>query len=242
MDEYICGRHSVIEALKSERQINKVLIGDTVEPRFRREIEELCRAKGVPFQKAEKRVLDKVAGPDNRGIAAQVAAAAYVEVEDILEAARTKGEAPLVVILSQVEDPRNLGAIIRTAHSAGAHGIIIPKRRSAVLNQTVFKAAQGAAEYLPVARVSNLVQTAQQLKESGLWLVAGDMNGSNYWDVDLSGPLALVLGGEGQGIQPLLLKTCDFVATIPMLGKLNSLNVSAAAAVLLYEVVKRRMS
>ncbi len=240
-DEYISGRNSVLEALKAGRSINRVLIGENINRSFAGEIEGLCKGKGIPFIKADKRVLDKLAGPDNRGIAAQIAPAAYISIEDILARAKAKGEEPLLIILSQVEDPHNLGAIMRTAYSAGAHGIIIPKRRAASLNQTVFKVAQGAAEYLPVARVANLVQAAQQLKQAGLWLIAADMNGDNFWDVDFSGPLALILGGEGKGIPPLLLKNCDFSAKIPMLGQISSLNVSAAAAILLYEAVKRRI-
>lgn len=240
MKDYIIGRHSVLEALKAGRPINRVWLSKSAEGAFAREVVELCRSQGIPLDKVEKRFLDKLAGPDHRGIAAQAAAAPYVEVADMLAAAAAKGEPPLLVILAQVEDPHNVGAIMRTAHSAGAHGLIIPKRRAAALNQTVIKVAQGAAEYLPVARVTNLVRTAQELKEAGLWLIAADMEGDVFWEMDFSGPLALVLGSEGQGIPPLLRKQCDLTAKIPMLGELSSLNVSAAAAILLYEAVKRR--
>jgi len=241
MSDYICGRNSVLEALRSGREINRVLISSTTEKAFAAQIKDLCRANGIPFDIVEKKILDRTAGPDNRGVAAQVAAAEYVDVSDIIDAARAKGEQPFVVILAEVEDPHNLGAIMRTAHSAGAHGVIIPKRRAASLNQTVIKVAQGAAEYLPVARVTNLVHAAKELQEAGLWLIAAEMEGEDFWDVDFSGPVALVMGGEDRGIPELLLKNCDLRAKIPLLGNISSLNVSAAASVLLYEVVRRRM-
>ncbi len=242
MSDYLWGRNSVLEALKAGRPVNRLWLASGLEPGFARQVTELCLQKGIPFDRVDKSFLTKLAGPDHRGVVAQVAAQAYVEVADLLAAARAKGEPPLLVMLAAVEDPHNLGAILRSAYCAGAHGVIIPKRRAASLNGTVAKVAQGAAEHLPVARVANLVQTAQELQKEGLWLVAGDMEGVPYWQVDFSGPLALILGGEGQGIPPLLRKTCDWVASIPLRGQLTSLNVSAAAAVLLYEAVRCRLA
>lgn len=238
--EVICGKNSVLEALRSSRQINQVLLAEGLEPAFANQVIELCRAKAVPYKFAGRNQLEKTAGPDNRGVVAEVAAASYVEISEMLAAARAEGQAPLLVILDGVEDPHNLGAVIRTALCAGAHGLIIPKRNAVSLNQTVSKVSAGAIEHLPVARVSNLVQTVEELKKEGLWVVAADMDGQRLWDVDMSGPLVIVLGGEGRGISPLLRSHCDFVASIPLMGAVSSLNVSAAAAVMLYEALRRR--
>lgn len=242
MSEYICGRNSVLEALKGEREINRIYMAVGIEKAFAAQVKALCRDRGIPFDMVERAKLDKLAGPDHRGVAAQVAAVQYVEVEDILALARERNEVPFVLILAEVEDPQNLGAILRTADCAGVHGVIIPKRRAASLNQTVAKVAQGAAEHVPVARVANLVQAAKTLQEAGLWLVAAEMDGEPFWTVDFSGPIALVLGGEDRGVPALLAKQCDFHASIPLLGQISSLNVSAATAVLLYEVVRRRLT
>ncbi len=239
MSELICGRNSVIAALKSNREINRVLIADGVERSFSAQVVALCRQRGVPYMVTDKRQLEKLAGSDNRGIVAQVAAIKYVEICDILTAAAEKNEQPLIIILSEVEDPHNLGAIMRTACCAGAHGIIIPKRRAAAVNQTVDKVSAGAVDYLPVARVPNLTQAVKELKKAGLWIVAADMQGEDYDKVDLTGPLAIVMGGEDKAIGPLLLKECDLVAKIPITGPITSLNVSAAAAILIFEVKRR---
>lgn len=238
--EVICGKNSVLEALRSSRQINQVLLAEGLEPAFASQVTELCRAKAVPFKFVGRNQLIKIAGEDNRGVVAEVAAASYVEVSEMLDAARAAGQAPLLVILDGVEDPHNLGAVIRTALCAGAHGLIIPKRNAVSLNQTVSKVSAGAVEYLPVARVSNLVQIVDELKKEGLWAVAADMDGQSLWNIDMSGPLVIILGGEGRGISPLLRSHCDFVASIPLMGAVSSLNVSAAAAVMLYEALRRR--
>ncbi|MCL2677793.1 MAG: 23S rRNA (guanosine(2251)-2'-O)-methyltransferase RlmB [Clostridiales bacterium] len=240
MNEMICGKNSVLEALKGGRAVSRVFLAQGIDRAFVRQVIELCREKGVPYLKIPRPQLEKLAGADNRGVAAEIAAAEYVETADILRAAKEKGEPPLLLILAEVEDPHNLGAVMRTALCAGAHGIIIPKRRSATLNQTVAKVSAGAVEHLPVARVANLVAAVAELQEAGLWVVAADMRGAPLWEVDLTGPLAIVLGGEGAGIAPLLLSKCDFKASIPMRGPLSSLNVSAAAAVFLYEAARRR--
>ncbi|MGI5892317.1 MAG: 23S rRNA (guanosine(2251)-2'-O)-methyltransferase RlmB [Bacillota bacterium] len=240
MSEFICGRNSVIAALKSEREINRVLIAQGVDRSFSAQVVALCKKRGIPYVITNRLQLEKIAGADNRGIVAQVAAIKYVEIEDILALAAERKEHPLVIVLSEVEDPHNLGAIIRTACCAGAHGIIIPKRRAASVNHTVDKVSAGAVAYMPVARVANLTQAVRELKKAGLWVVAADMMGGDYRDVDLSGPLAIVMGGEDKAIGPLLLKECDFVARIPITGEISSLNVSAAAAILIFEAINRR--
>lgn len=238
--EIICGRNAVVEALKSGRAVNKVWLADNNDPAFSGAVFRLCQQGGVPCHKLPRVKLDKLAGPDHRGVAAELAALEYAEVADILAAAAEKGEPPFVIVLDQIEDPHNLGAIIRTALCAGAHGVIVPRRRAAALNQTVLKTSAGAANYLPVARVANLNQALDQLKQAGCWAVAADMDGREMWDCDLTGPVALVLGGEGAGLSALLKKNCDLVAAIPMQGSLGSLNVSNAGAVLMYEILRQR--
>ena len=172
---------------------------------------------------------------------AQVAAYEYATVEDILEKAREKGEAPFIFILDNIEDPHNLGAIIRTANLAGAHGVIIPKRRAAGLTSTVAKTSAGALNYTPVAKVTNLGQTIDELKEKGLWFVCADMNGETMYRLNLTGPIGLVIGNEGEGVSRLIREKCDFVASIPMKGDIDSLNASVAAGVLAYEIVRQRL-
>ncbi|MBR2782605.1 MAG: 23S rRNA (guanosine(2251)-2'-O)-methyltransferase RlmB [Firmicutes bacterium] len=238
--ELLCGRNAVLEALKSGRSVNKVWLADNNDPAFAGAVFRLCQQAGVPCHKLPRTKLDRLAGPDHRGVAAELAALAYAELEDILQQAADRGEQPFVILLDQVEDPHNLGAVIRTALCAGAHGVVVPKRRAAALNQTVVKTSAGAANYLPVARVANLNQALDRLKQAGCWAVAADMDGQPMWDCDLTGPMALVLGGEGAGVSPLLKKNCDLVAAIPMQGSLGSLNVSNAGAVLMYEILRQR--
>ena len=240
MSEIICGKNNVLEALKSGREINRVLLAQGLDYGFVSGIKQLCRDNGVVCMDVPKQKLEKLAGADNRGVVAELAAVDYAEVEDILALAAERGEPPFVILLDDVEDPHNLGAVIRTALCAGAHGVVIPKRRAAALNQTVSRVSSGAVEYLPVARVANLPQTVEKLKKAGVWVAAADMKGKPLWQSDLSGPIALVMGSEGKGISPLLLSLCDFTVSIPMKGQLDSLNVSAAAAVLLYEVARTR--
>ena len=238
--EILCGRNAVTEALKSGRSVNKVWLADNNDPAFAGAVFRLCQQRGVPCHKLPRRKLDQLAGADHRGVAAELAALEYVEPADILKSAAEKGEQPFVILLDSVEDPHNLGAIIRSALCAGAHGVVVPKRRAAALNQTVIKTSAGAANYLPVARVANLNQALDQLKQAGCWAVAADMDGEEMWGLDLTGPLVLVLGGEGAGVSPLLKKNCDLVASIPMQGPLGSLNVSNAGAVLMYEILRQR--
>jgi len=240
MNEIICGRNAVLEVLKSGRSVNRVLLSDSTDPAFAGAVFKLCKEKGVPCRKLPKDQLRKIAGPDHHGVAAEIAAQEYASLEDILALADRKGEAPFVVVLDGVEDPHNLGAIIRTALCAGAHGVVIGKHRAVALNQTVMKTSAGAANHLPVARVTNISQALRTLKDAGCWVCAADMDGQPLWDLDLSGPLALVMGGEGQGLSPLVKKNCDMVAALPMQGPVSSLNVSVSAGVLLYEAVHQR--
>ena len=239
--EIICGRNPVCEAIKGGATVNKVLLADNIERSFAAQVVDLCRERGIVYAFVPKNQLEKAAGTDNRGIIAYIAPFAYVEPEDMLQAAKEKGENPFIVILDGVEDPHNLGAIIRTALCAGAHGVIIPKRRSAALTQTVNKVSSGALQYMKVARVANLAQCIGKLKEEGLWIAGADMNGENIYKTNLKGPLALVLGAEGDGLSPLIRQKCDFIVSLPMKGPLNSLSVSAAGAVCMYEIMKANM-
>ena len=236
----ISGRNNVIEALKSDCSINRVYIADNIMHAFDAQIVELCELRGVPYQRLTRAKLAQLAGDDNRGIACELAAANYLEVEDIIALAKGKDQPPLLVILDDIEDPHNLGAIIRTALCVGAHGVIIPKRRAAQLNDTAARTSAGAFAYMPVARVANLAQTIEQLKAAGLWIAGADMHGKTCWDCDFSGPLAVVFGSEGKGISRLIKEKCDFLTSIPVRGAVTSLNVSAAAAVILYEVAHAR--
>ncbi|HET7755386.1 MAG TPA: 23S rRNA (guanosine(2251)-2'-O)-methyltransferase RlmB [Anaeromyxobacteraceae bacterium] len=206
------------------------------------EIERLARSAGAKVRSAPRARLDRLAGTDrHQGVVAVVADYAYREVDDLLELARERGEPPLVVVLDGVEDPQNLGAIIRSAHALGAHGVIVPKDRAAGISPAVAKASAGAVEHTAVARVTNVAQTIERLKEAGVWSVATAAEATtDLGDVDLTGPTALVMGGEGQGVRPLVRRTADHLARIPMSGKVGSLNASAAAAICLYEVARQR--
>ena len=197
--------------------------------------------KGVVIQEVSRQKLDELSQTKNhQGVIALVSAHDYVEVEDILAAARAKGEDPFIILLDGITDPHNLGAILRTAECAGAHGVIIPKRRSVGLNATVGKTSAGAIEYMPVAKVTNLVKTMEQLKKEGLWFACADMGENDHFDTNLKGPIGLVIGSEGEGVSRLVKENCDFTASIPMYGKISSLNASVAAALLMYEVVRQR--
>lgn len=240
--EILRGRNPVLEALRRGRTINKVIAAKNQDPSFLRPLKELCKEKKVPFQMAERGRLDAISD-NHQGVIAFVSPVAYVEIADILAVAKKRGEDPLVVILAEVEDPHNLGAVMRTCECAGVHGIIIAKHGAAPITETVMKVAAGAAEYVPVARVANLSQAIRELKENGLWIAGASMTGAiSLWEADLTGGLAIVMGNEGRGIPPLVAKNCDFMVKIPMLGKINSLNVSASAAVLIYEALRQRQS
>lgn len=242
MSDYIIGRNPVLEALKHGTPVNKILTAKGAAKGSVVEIVGRAKEAKVPIQEVERSYLDNlVQSTNHQGVAAVIAAREYVEVEDIIDFARKKGEDLFVLILDEIEDPHNLGAILRTADAVGVHGIIIPKRRAVGLTSTVAKASAGAIEYVPVARVANLVQAVEKLKKEGCWVVAADMDGDNLWDnAGLKGSLACVIGSEGKGVSRLLKEKCDFLVRVPMKGQISSLNASVAAAVLCYEIMRQR--
>lgn len=236
----LIGRNPVAEAMKAGRPIDKILFQKDVQGSARALISK-AKDEGLQIQFVDKIVLDKLApGRPHQGVAAYVAAHTYVGIEEILDAAKKKGEDPLIVILDGLEDPHNLGAILRSCDGAGAHGVIIPSRRSVSLTETVAKASAGAIEYVPVAKTGNLSQTIELLKKKGLWIASVDMDGENYSEANLSGPLAIIIGGEGSGVSRILREKSDYIVSIPMKGHVNSLNASNAAAIVLYEAAKQR--
>ncbi len=236
----IIGRNPVAEALKSGRSVEKIFLLKGGEGSLKK-IEGAARDRHIPIRYLERKALDRMAdGENHQGVAAAVAGFEYCDVDDILDRAAKRGEDPFLILLDGIEDPHNLGAIIRTADAAGAHGVIIAKHRSAGVTAAAEKTAAGAAAYVPVARVTNIVQTTKYLQEQGIWTAAADMDGTPYSRTDLRGPLALVIGGEGRGVSRLEKETCDFCISIPMRGGVNSLNASNAAAVLMYEVLRQR--
>lgn len=240
-NDYVSGRHPVLEALKANRPINKILVSESSEGGSLNEILGKARAKGIVVQRVPKANLSKVAGEHHQGIVAYVAPTEYVELSEITK--RKTGAAPLVVLLDEISDPYNLGAILRSAEATGVQGVVIPKRRAVPLTGVVAKAAAGALEYVPVARVTNLVAAMEELKKAGYWIVGTDLQtDEDYTGVDYKGPTAIVIGAEGQGLSRLVKERCDYVVKMPMLGKLQSLNASVAAGVLLYEVVRQRKS
>lgn len=235
------GRNAVIEAFRSGRTIDKLFVLDGCQDGPIMTIKREASKRGCPVKYVTKERLDQISETGkHQGVIAHAAAYAYAEVEDILENARDKEEAPFIILLDNIEDPHNLGAIIRTANLAGAHGVIIPKNRAVGLTATVAKASAGAINYTPVAKVTNLGQTIEELKKEGLWFVCADMDGTRMYDLDLKGPIGLVIGNEGSGVGRLVKEKCDFTATIPMHGDIDSLNASVAAGVLAYEIVRQR--
>ncbi len=242
IDENILfGRNAVIEALKSEREIDKILIQKGEKEGSVIKIISAAKAKGIVTLEVEKSKLDELTGREkHQGVVAYVAAHEYVSVEEILEDAAAKGEPAFVLILENIQDPHNLGAIIRTAHTAGVHGIIIPKRRAVGLTGTVAKASAGALEHTKVAKVSNIAQTIKDLQQKGLWIACADMDGKVLFEENLTGPIGIVVGSEGEGVSKLTRQTCDYVVSVPMYGKVTSLNASVAASLMVYEVVRQR--
>ncbi|BFH65473.1 23S rRNA (guanosine(2251)-2'-O)-methyltransferase RlmB [Paenibacillus azoreducens] len=242
-EEIIGGKHSVIEALKSGRTINKIWVAENAQKHLTQPIIIEAKKLGVVIQQVDKRKLDQMApGVQHQGVVAQVAPYAYAEVEDILQAAENKGEPPFILLLDEIEDPHNLGSILRTADCTGVHGVIVPKRRSAQVTATVSKTSAGAAEYVPVARVTNLAQTIDSLKEKGIWVVGTDVSAAAgiYETNVFDGPVAIVIGNEGKGMGRLIREKCDVLIKLPMNGRINSLNASVAAGVVMYEVLRRR--
>lgn len=237
----ICGRNPVLEALRSGREIDRLLVAHGTGGGSVTAIIAKCRAKGILIKEISPQKLDYYCGGANhQGVAVMFASQEYATVEDMFVLAETRGEKPFLIICDEIEDPHNLGAIIRTAEATGVHGVIIPERRSASLNATVAKAACGALEYVPVARVTNIANTIDALKQRGVWVFGADMDGDDYTRTDFDTPCALVIGNEGKGIGALTAKKCDAVISLPMCGKINSLNASVAAGILMYEVVRSR--
>jgi len=241
-NDIIEGRNAVIEALRVGRSIDKIFIAKGETDKTLGHIASKAREAGIVVVDADRRKLDNMSVThSHQGVIALVGVNEYCSVEDILAVAEKKGEAPFVVVCDEVSDPRNLGAIIRSAECAGAHGVIIPKRRSAGLTAIVGKASAGAAEHMAIARVPNIPAVLKELKEKGLWVYGAAAGGSNdLWDTDFTGAMALVIGSEGDGIGRLVRENCDFIVNIPMVGKINSLNASAAASVIMYEVLRQR--
>ena len=235
------GRNAVLEVLKSGRDIQKIIVQKgNVEGTIRR-IAGMAKERGIVVQEAARQKLDEMSQTKNhQGVIAIVSEHEYAEVDDILRSAAEKGEKPFIIILDNITDPHNLGAVIRTAECAGAHGVIIPKRRSVGLTAVVGKTSAGALEYMPVARVTNIARTIEELKKQGVWVACADMDGEDYYDASLDGAIALVIGSEGEGVSRLVKEKCDFTVSIPMYGKISSLNASVAGALLMYEVVRQR--
>lgn len=236
------GRNAVIEAFRSGKTIDKLFVLEHCKEGSMNTIIREAKKKDTIINYVKKERLDQMSETGkHQGVIAYVAAYEYSSVDDILEKAAEKGEPPFVFILDNIEDPHNLGAIIRTANLAGAHGVIISKHRAAGLTATVAKTSAGALNYTPVAKVTNISKTIEDLKEKGLWFVCADMGGTTMYDLDLKGPIGLVIGNEGEGVSRLVKEKCDFVAAIPMKGDIDSLNASVAAGVLAYEIVRQRM-
>ena len=242
-DDVLVGRNAVTEALKSGRGINKLWIASGDREGSVAEIAALAKERGIVVQYVERAKIEALAGGHrHQGVLAYVAPVPYAELDDILKAAGEKGEAPFLVLLDELEDPHNLGALLRTADATGVHGILIPKRRSVSLNATVAKTSAGAVEYVPVARIGNIAQTLKKLKEKGFWVAGADMDGEKaYYEADLTGPLVLVVGSEGRGMSRLTKEACDFIVSMPMVGRINSLNASVAGSILMYESMRQRL-
>ena len=241
-ENYIEGRNAVLEAYRSGKTIDKLFVLDGCQDGPVKSITREARKHDSIINYVSKERLDQLSETGkHQGVITVSAAYSYAEVEDILQIARDKGEAPFVFILDGIEDPHNLGAIIRTANLAGAHGVIIPKRRAVGLTPTVAKTSAGAINYTPVAKVTNISNTIKELKDQGMWFVCADMGGTEMYDLNLTGSIGLVIGNEGDGVSKLVKENCDMVASIPMKGDIDSLNASVAAGVLAYEIVRQRL-
>ncbi|MEH7343927.1 23S rRNA (guanosine(2251)-2'-O)-methyltransferase RlmB [Bacillus sp. JJ1532] len=239
--DFIMGKNPVMEALKSGRDINKIFIAEGSQGGQMQQVIGLAKASNVFVQFVPKKKLDQMAEGNHQGVVAQVAAYQYAEIDDLFQAAEKRNEAPFFLLLDEIEDPHNLGSIMRTADAVGAHGIIIPKRRAVGLTATVAKASTGAIEHIPVVRVTNMARTIDELKEKGVWIAGTDAKGSeDYRRFDGTLPLGLVIGSEGKGMGRLIRDKCDFLIHLPMAGHVTSLNASVAAALLMYEVFSKR--
>ncbi|RGO52097.1 23S rRNA (guanosine(2251)-2'-O)-methyltransferase RlmB [Dorea formicigenerans] len=241
-ENMIEGRNAVLEAFRSGKPVDKLLVLDGCQDGPVRTIVREAKKHDTLVQFVDKERLTQLSQTGrHQGVIAYTAAYEYAQVEDMLALAKERGEDPFLILLDDIEDPHNLGAIIRTANLAGAHGVIIPKRRAVGLTATVAKTSAGAINYTPVAKVTNLTKTMKELKEKGLWFVCADMGGESMYKLNLTGPIGLVIGNEGEGVSRLVKETCDFVASIPMKGDIDSLNASVATGVLAYEIVRQRL-
>ena len=241
-ENFIFGRNAVAEALKSGRSINKIIFTEGIRDGSIQKIIDLAKSAGIVFEFANRSKLDKLSeGAKHQGIVAFAAAAKYSTLEEIFSLAEERDEEPFIILLDELEDPHNFGAILRTADAVGVHGVIIPKRRSVSLNSTVAKTSAGAIEYVKVAQVTNVAQTLKELKNLGLKIVGSDMDAKeNFSQADLSGGIVLIIGNEGKGMRRLTRESCDLLIKIPMVGKINSLNASVAGAILMYEIFNQR--
>lgn len=241
-EEYIGGKHSILEALRAGRTIHKIWMIENAQKQLAHSILSEAKKAGVIVQNVDKRKLDQlVSDVPHQGVVAQVAAYAYFEVSDILAKAKEAGEIPFILILDEIEDPHNLGSILRTADCTGVHGVIIPKRRSVGLTAAVSKTSAGAVEYIPVSRVTNISQTIDLLKEQGVWIAGADGAAErSIYEMDVSLPIAVVIGNENKGLGRLIKEKCDFLIKLPMFGQINSLNASVAAGAIMYEIVRQR--
>ena len=243
MQDVIVGRNAVREALRSNRSFNKVLVQEGSHGGSLGEIISLAETRKIPGEKVTKEVLDRLAdGVRHQGVAAQGAPVAFQDLDTVLAQVQSRNETPLLLLLDELQDPQNVGALIRTANAAGVHGVLLPQRRSCPLNAVVAKISAGAVEYVPVIQIGNIPQTMKKLKEKGFWIVGADMDGRDqYFDANLTGPLVLVVGAEGKGLGRLVKENCDFIVRIPMLGQVSSLNASVAGGILLYDILRQRI-
>lgn len=240
-NDLIAGRNAVSEALRSQRSINKILLQEGSHGGSLGEIIALAKEKGVPVETVKAEKLDKLAkGLRHQGVAALAAPIAFRTLDDVFARAAEKNEEPFILLLDELQDPQNVGALIRSADAAGVHGVLMPRRRSCPLNAVVAKISAGAVEYVPVVQIGNIAQTIEELKQRSCWVVGADMDGVDFYAANMSGPIVLVIGAEGRGLGRLVKQKCDDVVSIPMNGGVNSLNASAAGAVLMYEVVRQR--
>lgn len=240
-NDIIAGRNAVLEALKADRQIDVLYLSSTASGGSIGKILAIAKEKKIVIKTVTQQKLNQLSnGVNHQGVAVMCSTAEYVELEDLLKNIHDKGESPYLIICDEIDDPHNLGAIIRTAEAAGAHGVIIPKRRGVSVTQAVYKTSAGAASVLPVCRVSNLKQTIDRLKEDGVWVYSADMDGTPWCQVDYSGGVALIIGSEGKGVSRILKEASDFVVSLPMNGQINSLNASVAAGILMYEITRQR--
>ena len=242
-ESMIEGRNAVLEAYRSGKCVDKIYVLDGCQDGPILTIKREAKKAGTLIKYVEKSLLDNMSETGkHQGVIAVTAAYDYADVDDILRDAKEKGEDPFVVILDNIEDPHNLGAIIRSAHQAGAHGVIIPKNRAVGLTATVARTSAGALNYIPVAKVTNISKTIEDLKKEGLWFVCADMDGETMYNLNLKGPIGVVIGSEGEGVSRLVKEKCDFIASIPMKGQIDSLNASVAAGILCFEIVRQRMA